>query len=88
MDRIDYRKLRSLTARRLIRALERDGFSLDQARGSHRHYRHPDGRKVTVSFHRPSDTFPLKTLKEMIEWQARWSLEDLKRLKLVAKRGS
>lgn len=88
MDRIDYRKLRSLTARRLISALERDGFYLDQPSGSHRHYRHPDGRKVTVSFHHPSDTFPPKTLKEMIEWQARWSLEDLKRLKLVSKRGS
>ncbi len=86
MAGIEYHKLRSLTARRLISALERDGFSLDESNGSHRHYRHPDGRKVTVSFHRSSDTFPPKTLKEMIEQQARWSLGDLKRLKLVGKR--
>jgi predicted RNA binding protein YcfA (HicA-like mRNA interferase family) len=42
MSSIDYRKLRSLTARRLIRALERDGFVLED-RGKHLYYRHPDG---------------------------------------------
>jgi predicted RNA binding protein YcfA (HicA-like mRNA interferase family) len=80
---IDYSKLRTLTARKLIKALERDGFQLVRVEGSHHRYRHPDGRRVTVSFHRSSDTFKFKTLKSIIEKQARWTEEDLKRLKLL-----
>jgi hypothetical protein len=37
---------------------------------------------VTVTFHRPGQTFALKTLKAMIELQAHWSEADLRRLKL------
>jgi len=80
---IDYSRLRSLTAREIISALVRDGFSLRRQIGSHQRYYHPDGRRVTVSFHRPSDTFPPKTLKKIIEDQARWTEDDLKRLKLL-----
>ena len=80
---IDWSKLRSLTARQLMRALLREGFTLVRQVGSHQRYRHADGRRVTVSFHRPGDTFPPKTLRKMIESQARWSEEDLKRLKLI-----
>jgi predicted RNA binding protein YcfA (HicA-like mRNA interferase family) len=80
---IDYRQLRSLTARELISALIRDGFSLDRQSGSHQLYDHPDGRRVTVTFHRPGDTFPHKTLKRMLEDQARWSGADLERLGLL-----
>jgi predicted RNA binding protein YcfA (HicA-like mRNA interferase family) len=76
----DYSKLRSLTAREIIAALEKDGFTLARTRGSHRLYRHADGRRVTVSAHKLSGTFPPGTLKSMIETQARWSDEDLKRL--------
>jgi len=80
---IDYSRLRSLTARELISARIRDGFALDRQVGAHQHYLHPDGRRVTVSFHRPGETFEVKTLRAMIELQAGWSEEDLKRLKLV-----
>jgi predicted RNA binding protein YcfA (HicA-like mRNA interferase family) len=80
---IDCSQLRSLTTRQLISALIRDGFYLRNQRGSHQRYYHPDGRKVTVSFHRPSDTFRFKALKEIIEKQAKWTEEDLKRLKLL-----
>lgn len=80
---IDYARLRSLTARARIAALIRDGFTLDRQTGSHQHYRHPDRRRVTISFHRPGDTFPPKTLKTMIEIQARWTEDDLDRLGLV-----
>ncbi len=45
-------------------------------------YLHADGR-VTVSFHRPGKTFEIKTLPTMVEVQARWRDEDLKRLKLI-----
>jgi predicted RNA binding protein YcfA (HicA-like mRNA interferase family) len=80
---INYGKLRSLTARELISASERDGFSFDRARGSHHHYYHPDGRRVTVTYKRPGQTFPLGTLKQMIERDARWTEDDLKRLGLI-----
>ena len=80
---IDYSKLRSLSARRLISALLKDGFYLRSQRGSHQRYYHPDGRMVTVSFHSSGDTFPLNTLKKIIENQAKWTEEDLKRLKVI-----
>lgn len=79
---IEWSRLRSLTARELISALSRDGFSLRSQEGSHQRYRHPDGRRVTVSFHRTGDTFPAKTLKRIIEEQARWTEDDLRRLGL------
>ena len=82
MSGIDYSKLRSLTARRVMRALIKDGFVLDRSEGSHFHYLHPDGRRVTV-IHHGAGTFKLPTLKSMIERQAKWTLEDLRRLKLV-----
>ncbi len=83
MSKIDFSELRSVTAREIIRALEKDSFVLERQSGSHQQYRHPDGRQVTVSFHRLSDTYKPKTLKSMIEVQARWAEEDLKRLKLI-----
>ncbi len=83
MTEIDYARLRSLTARRLVAALQRDGFSLARQVGSHRHYKHSDGRRVTVSFHHSADTFPVKTLRSMIEVQARWQWADLERLNLL-----
>jgi predicted RNA binding protein YcfA (HicA-like mRNA interferase family) len=76
---MNYRGLRSLTARGLIAALERDGFSFSRQAGSHQRYRHPDGRRVTVAPHGKGDTFTVKTLKSMIELQAQWTEEDLKR---------
>ncbi|MBI2175144.1 MAG: type II toxin-antitoxin system HicA family toxin [Parcubacteria group bacterium] len=81
----DYAQLRSLTARQLIGALQADGFVLSRQKGSHRHYRHQDGRRVTVSFHHTSDTFRPGTQKSIIETQARWTEEDLKRLGLLRK---
>jgi predicted RNA binding protein YcfA (HicA-like mRNA interferase family) len=80
---IDYSKLRSTTARRLIAALEADAFTLNRQKGSHRHFKHPDGRRVTVSFHHASDTFRPGTLRSMIEVQAQWTEEDLHRLGLL-----
>lgn len=80
---IDYRGLRSLTARELIAALVRDGFYFVRQTGSHRRYRHADGRRVTVAPHGTGDTFTVKTLKSIVESQARWTEEDLKRLQLI-----
>lgn len=80
---VDYSRLRSITARQFAAALLEDGFELHRQKGSHRHYHHPDGRRVTLSFHHSSDTFPLGTLKSMIEVQARWTEDDLRRLRLI-----
>jgi predicted RNA binding protein YcfA (HicA-like mRNA interferase family) len=79
---INYGQLRNLTARELISALIRDGFSFDRGDGSHQIYYHPDHRRVTVSYHGGSSTFRRKTLKSMID-QAGWTEEDLKRVKLI-----
>lgn len=83
MNGLPWRQFRSLTAREMIAALSRDGFSLRSQSGSHQRYRHPDGRRVTVTYHHPGATFPLKTLKNMIQGQARWTNEDLKRLGIL-----
>jgi predicted RNA binding protein YcfA (HicA-like mRNA interferase family) len=80
---IDYRGLRSLTARELIAALHRDGFHFVRQRGSHRRYAHADGRRVTVAPHGGGDTFTMKTLKSMLETQANWKTSDLLRLGLI-----
>lgn len=73
---------RGILARHFIRALEADGFSLQRVRGSHRIYRHADGRRVVVAYHALSDSFPAGTLRGMIN-DAGWSEDDLKRLGLL-----
>ncbi len=40
--------LRNTPVRRLIRALEHDGFVYRRAKGSQRVYRHPDGRRIVI----------------------------------------
>ena len=72
---------RSITARELVSALTRDGFTLQRVRGSHRVYRNPDGRRVVVAYHGLSQTFPIGTLRAMVA-DVGWSDEDLKRLGL------
>jgi predicted RNA binding protein YcfA (HicA-like mRNA interferase family) len=79
---INLGQLRNLTARELISALVRDGFSYDRGDGSHQIFYHPDRRRFTVMFHGGNSTFKRKTLKSMIE-QTCWTEEDLKRLKLI-----
>jgi predicted RNA binding protein YcfA (HicA-like mRNA interferase family) len=73
---------RGISARRLVRALEADGFILQRIRGSHRIYRHADGRRVVVAFHALGDTFPMGTLRGMLD-DAGWQDEDLQRLGLA-----
>jgi predicted RNA binding protein YcfA (HicA-like mRNA interferase family) len=80
---VDYSRLRSVTARQLASALQADGLQLQRQKVSHRHYRHADGRRVTLSFHHSSDTFRPGTLRSIIEIQARWTDKDLARLELI-----
>jgi predicted RNA binding protein YcfA (HicA-like mRNA interferase family) len=67
----------------MIAALTHEGFLFLRQKGSHQRYGHADGRRVTVAPHGGGDTFTLKTLKAMIEFQACWTEVDLKRLKLI-----
>ncbi len=83
MNGIDYGRLRSLTARVLIRALLQEGFSFVRQRGSHQRFSHPDGRRVTVPLTRSGATFAPGTLKSIIETQAKWTAEDLRRLGIL-----
>ena len=85
---INYARLRSVTAREVISALIRDGFSFDRGAGSHHLYSHPDGRRVTVTFHSGHDTFRFKTLKSMMEHQAKWTEDELIRLGLFPEMNS
>jgi predicted RNA binding protein YcfA (HicA-like mRNA interferase family) len=73
---------RGVAARELVRALEADGFVLRRVRGSHRIYRHANGRRVVVAYHAPGDNFPIGTLRAMIA-AAGWTDEDLRKLGLI-----
>jgi predicted RNA binding protein YcfA (HicA-like mRNA interferase family) len=81
---VDFSKIRALTAGEIVRALLADGFAERKSNaGSHRRYRHTDGRRVTVPFHGSNTTFVPKTLKSIIEEQACWNETDLRRLRLL-----
>jgi len=74
--------LRGVTASQFIKALRQDGFQATRTRGSHHVYRHSDGRRVVVAYHRLSATFPIGTLKGMIS-DAGWTDDHLRRLGLL-----
>ena len=80
---INYSRLRSLTARKLIRALKQDGFYESRRRGANRFFAHPDGRTTTIHLHKMSQTFAPGTLRSIIGRQAQWTETDLKRLGLL-----
>ena len=44
-----FRRLRTVTARSLVRALEKDGFTYRRRKGSGRVYRSEDGRRVILT---------------------------------------
>jgi predicted RNA binding protein YcfA (HicA-like mRNA interferase family) len=52
-------RLPVLKPREVVRVLERMGFVEVRQRGSHKQYRHADGRCLTVPFHSRRDVSPL-----------------------------
>jgi predicted RNA binding protein YcfA (HicA-like mRNA interferase family) len=72
---------KSITAREIVLALEKDGFYLHHQRGSHRTYKKGNLR-VDVPYHHAGQTFPIKTLLCMIK-DTGWTEDDLRRLKLI-----
>lgn len=75
--------LRNTPVRVLIKALERDGFSIKRkTRSSSRIYSHPDGRLTVIHCHHSNDTLTRKTLESVLS-VTRWTERDLKRLGLL-----
>ena len=72
-------KLRNVPVKEIVRALERDGFAQSS---KSRACIHPDGRKVFIHYHKPNDTIPLGTLKNIID-SARRTEDDAKRLGMI-----
>lgn len=76
-------QLRNTPVRTLIKALERDGFSLKRkTQSGSRIYGHPDGRLTVVHYHRSSDTLTRKTLDSLLQATG-WTIGDLERLRLL-----
>ena len=63
-----------LRPREIIAILTAFGFHEVRQRGSHKRFRHPDGRKVTVPVHGSSDTPP--AVLRLIARQAGLSIEE------------
>ncbi len=74
--------LKNIPAREWIHALERNGFIPRKSKGSHHVYQHPDGRRVLIVYHKQSDTFGPKTIKQILQ-ATRWTEDEIKRLKLI-----
>lgn len=58
-------KLPRVTARQIIAALEKKGFSLTRQSGSHKIYRNAEGKRVTIPFHAQKVLHP-KLLKSIM----------------------
>mgnify|MGYP001501770318 CR=1 FL=1 len=63
-----------LKPREVVQILERIGFVEARQRGSHKQYRHPDGRATTVPFHASRDISP--TLLRQIARDVGLSVEE------------
>jgi predicted RNA binding protein YcfA (HicA-like mRNA interferase family) len=63
-----------LKPREVVALLERLGFTEARQRGSHKQFRHPDGRSTTVPFHAGRDISP--TLLRQIARDLGLSIDD------------
>jgi predicted RNA binding protein YcfA (HicA-like mRNA interferase family) len=70
-------RLPCLTAKEIIRILERRGFSLSRSSGSHHVFRNAAGRRVTVSAH-ASKTLHPKVLQSILR-DMDMTVDELKR---------
>jgi predicted RNA binding protein YcfA (HicA-like mRNA interferase family) len=58
-------KLPRITAHDMIAVLEKGGFIFSRASGSHKIYKHPNGKRVTVPYHGSKILHP-KILKSIL----------------------
>lgn len=75
-------QLKNMTADKFIRAALRDGFALDEKVKTERIYRHPDGRRFSIHYHKGSNTLGREILNLLLK-DVEWSEKDLHRLKLT-----
>ena len=76
--------LRNTPVRDIIRALEKDSFSLKRETASGaRIYAHQDGRITVIHYHHGGDTLTRKTLRSVLQ-ALHWTEDDLKRLGLLS----
>ena len=87
-SRLVWEQLKSVTAKRLIQALERDGWVEDGTRGATRAFvksaanGHSDSKRRVVIHYHPKKTYHPKLLRALLD-EIGWTPEDLKRLKLI-----
>lgn len=60
-------KIPVLKPREIVNKLESIGFKEVRQRGSHKQYRHPDGRCTTLPFHTGRDISPI-LLRQIIKY--------------------
>lgn len=77
-----WEQLKSIPTRKLIAALEKDGFVPDEQLRAERVYRHPDGRHVSIHYHTGSKCYRPSLLKSLFK-DIGWSEDDMRRLKLI-----
>ncbi|MBI2908018.1 MAG: hypothetical protein HYX92_10225 [Chloroflexi bacterium] len=75
-------QLRGRSTADIVSALLRDGFVLDARARTERVYRHQDGRRISLHYHTGSRCYGPGLLKALLT-DSGWSVEDMKRLKLV-----
>ncbi|MFH1956707.1 MAG: type II toxin-antitoxin system HicA family toxin [Patescibacteria group bacterium] len=71
-------ELPKITAKEIIAVLERAGFNFARQGGSHKIYKNPEGKRVTVPFHSGKVLHP-KVLKSILK-DADISIANLKEL--------
>lgn len=77
-------QLKNKTADDLISALVKDGFVLDEKVRAERVYRNPDGRRVSIHYHKGSKDYGRGLLNSLLE-DTGWSESDMCKLKLIKK---
>ena len=77
-----WEQIKGITVRELVAALVKDGFIPDAELKTERIYRHPDGRRVSIHYHKGSDCYGAKLLQALLK-DIGWSEADMRRLKLI-----
>jgi predicted RNA binding protein YcfA (HicA-like mRNA interferase family) len=70
-------KLRLLSGREVLAALNRMGFKEVHRKGSHVKMKHPDGRKIVFPYHDEVDRYTLKGALKDAEIEIREFLKNL-----------
>ena len=75
-------QLKAITEDELVKAVLKDGFELDDVVRTERIYRHSDGRRVCIHYHRGSDCYGRGLLKSLLAVTG-WTEQRMKQLKLI-----